>query len=70
MGIDMEWTTPMDENVPLGASYQEYEMKPVSMTPSSPKDEVAFEVHFYLADGLHGGKWTWSLEKNHRGQTP
>jgi hypothetical protein len=66
-GIDMDWATPMHENVPSGASYQKYQMKSVSMNPAPPQDEVAFEVRFYLEDGLHGGKWLWPLKQHPKG---
>jgi hypothetical protein len=63
VGTDMNWTRPMLQNVPNGANYQKYQMKPVVMKPTPPNDEVIFEVHFYLDDGQHGGRWIWPIHQ-------
>ena len=61
-GTDMDWTKPMQQNVP--ANYREHQMKPASMSPSLPQDKVTFHVRFYLEDGLlHGGYWVWPLNQ-------
>ena len=61
-GTDMGWVEPMPENVS-----GKYQMKPVPMNPTSPTDEVKFEVQFYLEDGLHGGQWIWPLQQHEKG---
>lgn len=63
-GTDMDWTAPMPGNVPAGASYQTYQMKPTEMAPKPPADEVTFEVRFNLEDGLHSGRWIWPLRQH------
>ncbi len=69
-GTEADWTPPMRDNTPAGASYLKFSMKPVEMAPQPPQDEVSFEVRFNLSDGPHGGRWTWPLrqhaEKGHR----
>ena len=66
-GTDTLWTEPMCDNVPPGATYRKYQMKPAEMSPSAPTDEVTFEVRFYLEDGQHCGKWTWPLHQHEKG---
>jgi hypothetical protein len=61
-GTDTEWKEPMRENIK-----GKYQMKSASMNPTPPKDEVTFEVRFYLEDGLHGGRWIWPLQQTEKG---
>ena len=63
-GTDMDWTAPMSENVPAGASYQKYQMKATEMAPTPPADEVVLEVRFNLEDGPHQGRWVWPLREH------
>ena len=66
-GTEHDWTEPMRENVPPGASFRKYQLKPVSMSPKPPRDEVTFEVRFNLDDGPHGGQWVWLIEQHEKG---
>ena len=61
-GTSSDWTEPMHEN-----AAGRYQMKPAEMNPAAPNDSVAFEVRFYLDDGLHGGRWLWPLEQHEKG---
>lgn len=63
-GTDMDSTAPMLGNVPAGASYQTYQMKPTEMAPKPPDDQVTFEVRFNLEDGPHYGRWIWPLRQH------
>lgn len=66
-GTKHDWTTPTLGNVPAGAHYNKYQLKPATMNPKPPNDEVTFEVRFYLEGGLHGGRWRWPLEQHKKG---
>ena len=67
-GVSMDWVRPMNENVPPGSRFREYQMKPVQANPASQSDTVSFEVRFYLSDNLqHVGRWSWPLAQHPRG---
>ena len=66
-GTDMDWRSPMPQNVPPGRTEWGYQMKPVAMSPTPPADIVTFEVQFWLEDGEHGGRWHWPLEQHEKG---
>lgn len=61
-GITMEWVKPMRQNKP-----GQYQMKSVRMQPAPPRDQVTFEVQFYLEDGEHGGRWRWPIQQHPKG---
>lgn len=66
-GINMDWFTPMRENVPAGATYRHYGMKGTDMSPKPPHDELIFEVKFYFEDEEHGGRWRWPVHQEAKG---
>lgn len=63
-GVEMDWVCPMLGNVPPGATYQTYQMKPVNISPTPPADTVTFEVRFNLDDGRRVGRWHWPLRQH------
>lgn len=63
-GINMDWVTPMLENLDRGRPNRTgYQMKPINFNAdSSDNVEMRFSVRFWLDDGEHGATWIWPMQ--------
>lgn len=65
--IEIDWVRLMDSPT-ARRGWRKYQMKGAQVVLTEPADEIAFEIQFYLDDGVHRACWIWPVRQhNDRG---